>query len=252
MWGFGPVLTRLGRDFGFTPLVMGGCVVLYIVTLIADPRAIAASGLSLFGFLSPSFNSLHLFGASGYIPVLEEGRWWTILTAGWLHGGILHIGFNMMSLRSLAPPVAEFYGANRMIIIYTVAGAAGFTASTFGGAYLGFIPGLGSTGFTVGASASLCGLLGALMYYGRRAGSSMVSEQAKSWAIGLVVLGFLIPGIDNWAHLGGFAGGYICARILDPLKAERLDHFLAAIACLALTALAIAFSVIDGWRLFHI
>jgi rhomboid protease GluP len=252
MWGFAPILTRLGRDFGFTPLVIGACIALYLATLIADPGSIASGSLSLFGFLSPSLDSLWLFGASGFKPVLIDGRWWTVLTAGWLHGGILHIAFNMMSLRSLAPPVGEFYGASRMIIIYTVAGAAGFTASTFGGAYLGFIPGLRSSGYTVGASAAICGLLGALMYYGRRAGSSMVAEQARSWAIGILVLGFLLPGIDNWAHLGGFAGGYLCSRLLDPLKPERLDHFLAAIVCLALTALAIAFSVIDGWHLFHI
>jgi rhomboid protease GluP len=247
MWGFTPLLARLGRDFGFTPLVMGSCIVLYVATLLADPSAIGA-GLSLFGFLSPSLNSLVLFGASGYIPVIAEGRWWTVLSAGWLHGGILHILFNMMWLRNLAPPVAEFYGPSRMIIIYTAAGVAGFTASTFGGGYLGFFPGLRSSGYTVGASAALCGLLAALMYYGRRGGSSIVGEQAKSWAIGILIMGFLLPGIDNWAHIGGFAGGYICSRFLDPLKPERLDHVLTALACLAMTALAIAFSVIGGLR----
>ena len=169
-----------------------------------------------------------------------------MLTAGWLHAGILHIAFNMMALRNLGPPVAEFYGASRMIIIYTLSGVAGFTASTFGGAYFGFIPGFRGAASTVGASAAICGLLGALLYYGRRGGSSMVFEQAKSWAIGLLIFGFLVPGIDNWAHVGGFAGGYLCSRILDPLKPERLDHFLAALACLALTALALAFSIISG------
>src|SRR5438093_488269 len=83
-----------------------------------------------------------------------------------------------------AQAVAEFYGASRMIIIYTIAGAAGFTASTLGGRYLGFIPGLRTAGYTVGASAAICGLLGALLYYGRRSGSKLVGEQAKSWAIG--------------------------------------------------------------------
>src|SRR5436190_1066323 len=109
MWGFAPVLTRLGRDFGFTPVVIGTCVILYLATLVADPSAITAGSLSLFGFLSPSIDSLWLFGASGFQPVLVDGRWWTLLTAGWLHGGILHILFNMMFLRNLAPPVGEFY-----------------------------------------------------------------------------------------------------------------------------------------------
>ena len=251
MWGFAPVLTRLGRDFGFAPIVIGACVILYLAALLADPSGIA-SGFSLFGFLSPTAESLLLFGASGRYPVFVLHRWWTVFTAGWLHAGLLHIGFNMMSLRALAPAVAEFYGASRMIIIYTVAGVIGFTASTMGGAYFPFIPFLRPAQLTVGASASICGLLGALLYYGRRAGSSFVGEQAKSWAIGLVVMGFLIPGIDNWAHLGGFAGGYLCSRILDPLKPERLDHFLIALACLAVTAIAIIYSLIDGFRLLRL
>jgi rhomboid protease GluP len=251
MWGFAPVLARLGRDFGFVPLVMGTCIIIYILGLLADPSGLTG-GFNLFGFLSPTAESLILFGASGHYPVFVLHRWWTVFTAGWLHAGILHIGFNMMSLRSLAPAAAEFYGASRMIIIYTVAGVVGFTASTLGGTYFPFIPFLHPAQLTVGASAAICGLLGALLYYGRRAGSSMVGEQAKSWAIGLVVMGFLIPGIDNWAHLGGFVGGYLSSKILDPLKPERLDHFLIALACLAVTAIAIAYSLIDGWRLLRL
>src|SRR5262245_55975259 len=134
MWGFAPVLTRLGRDFGFVPLVMGTCIVLYILGILADPSGLTGGG-GMFSFLSPTAGSLILFGASGYYPVFVLHRWWTVFTAGWLHAGILHIGFNMMSLRSLAPAVGEFYGASRMIIIYTVAGVAGFTASTLGGTY---------------------------------------------------------------------------------------------------------------------
>src|SRR5262249_17719865 len=155
---------------------------------------------------------------SGAFPVFLYGRWWTVLTAGWLHGGVLHIMFNMMSLRALAPPVGELYGASRMAIIYVLAGVSGFTVSSFAGAYLGSVPLLGGGAYTLGASAAICGLLGALFYYGRRAGSSMISDQAKSWAVGILLFGIFIPGIDNWAHIGGFAGGYLCSRILDPLK----------------------------------
>jgi rhomboid protease GluP len=202
-------------------------------------------------FLAPSRASLFLFGASGPLPVFGFGRWWTVITAGWLHASLVHIGFNLMSLRSVAGPVAEFYGANRMVIIYTLAGIAGFTASTVGGTFLGFIPGLRGAQFTVGASASICGLIGALFHYGRRAGSSGVSEQAKQWGIMILIFGFIVPGIDNWAHLGGFAGGYLCSKFLDPLKPERLDHFLAAVACFVLTAVAITLSVVHGWPVFQ-
>ena len=115
MWGFAPLLNRLGRDLGLTPVVMWGCIVMYVVTLILSPDGIG-------NFLSPTIASLFLFGASGSVPVFEFGRWWTVLTAGWLHGGILHILFNMMSLRQIAPAVSEMYGASRMMLIYVVSG----------------------------------------------------------------------------------------------------------------------------------
>ena len=154
-----------------------------------------------------------------------------------------------MWIRQLAPATSEMYGASRMVIIYTIAGVTGFAASTFSAA---FIPFLGGAGFTVGASAPIFGLLGALVFYGRRTGSSIVGDQAKSWAVALFIFGFIFRGVDNWAHLGGFVGGYATAKMLDPLQPERLDHLVAALVCLALTAIAIAFSIVDaltGFRL---
>src|SRR5262249_13915199 len=124
LWGFAPMLNRLGRDIGFTEFVMGACIILYMLMLAADPSGITTS--SILNFLSPSRRSLFLFGESGVFPVLGYGRWWTVLTAGWLHAGLLHIFFNMMWIRQLAPPTSEMYGSGRMIIIYTIAGIAGF------------------------------------------------------------------------------------------------------------------------------
>jgi rhomboid protease GluP len=245
LWGFAPVLNRLGRDLGFTQFVMWSCIILYLLTLASDTQGVSMSG---FNFLSPSVRSLFLFGASGVIPVFRYGRWWTFLTAGWLHADALHILFNMMWIRQLAPATSEMYGASRMVIIYTIAGVAGFAASTLSGA---FLPILGGAGFTVGASAPIFGLLGALVLYGRRTGSSIVGDQAKSWAIALFIFGFIFRGVDNWAHLGGFAGGFATAKILDPLRPERLDHLIGALACLALTAIAIGFSIVDALGLLR-
>jgi rhomboid protease GluP len=243
MWGFAPALNRLGRDLGFTPFVMGACGVLYALMLAWDPNGISSGNiLTLF---SPSTRALFLFGASGRIPVVGYDRWWTVLTAGWLHAGILHIFFNMLWIRQLAPPTSEMYGASRMIIIYTIAGIVGFTASTLAGTFI-HLPLIGGAGFTVGASAPIFGLLGALMHYGKRTGSSIVGDQAKSWAVMLFIFGFIMPGVDNWAHAGGFAGGYVTSKFLDPLKPERLDHLVAALLCLGATGVAIVFSVLHG------
>jgi rhomboid protease GluP len=243
MWGFAPVLTRLGRDMGFVPFVIGACTVLFLLTLVIAPQGRSSGILNL---LSPNYGGLVLFGASGSYPVFVYGRWWTVLTAGWLHANLIHILLNMLSVRNVAPIVGEFYGASRMIIIYVVSGVAGFTLSTIGGTYLRFIPFLGGGGFTVGASASISGLIGALLLYGHRTGSSAVSEQAKMWILSFLLMGFVFSGIDNWAHLGGLAGGYACAKFLDPMYPERLDHFLIALACFVITAIAFVASILHG------
>lgn len=245
LWGYAPFLNKLGRDFGFGQFVVGACVTIYVLTLITDLDGIRMAGLS---FLSPSSAALFLFGESGVVPVFGAGRWWTLITAGWLHGGALHILFNMMWVRQLAPPTSEMYGTSRTVIIYTLGGIAGFAASTFAGR---FVPFFGGAGFTVGASAPIFGLLGALVYYGKRTGSSMIGQQAKSWAVTMFIFGFLMPGVDNWAHAGGFAGGYAASRILDPLQPERLDHMILALACLAVTGIAIVFSIVHGLRFLN-
>jgi len=99
---------------------------------------------------------------------------------------------------------------------------------------------------TVGASAAIYGLLGALVYYGRRTGSRLVHAQAMSWAISMFVLGLIVPGIDNYAHAGGFIGGFLAGRFLDPLKPERINHIVGALVCLGLSLLSIIASVLDA------
>jgi rhomboid protease GluP len=208
----------------------------------------------LFSMLAPSTPVLFLFGASGAVPVFRFDRWWTILSAGWLHGGVLHILFNMLWVRQLGPATADIYGPGRLVIIYTVAGACGFALSSFAGAFLSWVPlfFLRGAGFTVGASASTFGLLGALVYYGRRSGSSLIRREAMGYALPLFLFGFLMPGIDNYAHAGGFAGGFAAAALLDPLRPERLEHLLIGLLCLLATAAAIVASILHGLALFRL
>jgi rhomboid protease GluP len=242
LWGYAGAIRALGSDLGFVPFVMGTCAVVYALTLVASRGDIGMQGF--FGFLSPSIEANFLFGASGAVPVFRFNRWWTVLSAGWLHGGLLHIGMNMWALRQIAPAVADVFGAGRMVIVYSVGSVAGFALSTLAGA---FLPGIlrGGT-FTVGASAGISGLIGAILAYGHRSGSSMARSYATSIIIQLAVMGFIIRGIDNYAHAGGIAGGYLAARWLDPLKPERVDHIVVALVCLAVSLLSIVVSVIHG------
>ncbi len=250
LWGYAPALRRLGQDLGFVQVVIVGSAALYLATLLASGREVLG-GMGPFSILSPNSLSLFLFGASGALPVFGYGRWWTLLSAAWLHGGVLHILFNMLWVRQLGPATAELYGAGRMVIIYTVSGICGFLLSSAAGAYLGFMPFgfLRGAQLTVGASASIFGLLGALVYYGRRTGSSMVHREALQYAVVLFVMGLIMTGVDNYAHAGGFAGGWLAALWMDPMKPERIDHMLWALVCLFASALAVAASLVHGWML---
>ena len=176
-----------------------------------------------------------------------------MLSAGWLHVGLLHILFNMLWLRQLGPATAELYGSARTVIIYTVASAAGFALSSLS-IFLGPLRGLlGGGSMSVGASAAVMGLLGAMVHYGRRGGSRSIGQQAWIWAVALFLLGYFMGGVDNWAHLGGFLGGWGISYLLDPLKPERTDHTVAALLCLVLTLAAIVASLLAPLRVlpFH-
>ena len=250
LWGFTPLLRRLGNDLGFVSLVVWGCVGLYVATLLVSGPSIRMDGL--FGFLSPSTAALFLFGASGAVPVFGYGRWWTVISASWLHGGLLHILFNMLWVRQLGPATANVYGAGRMVIIYTVAGACGFLLSSVAGAMLPPLPILSGASLTIGASAAIFGLLGALVHYGRRSGSSLIRREAVGYAVTLFVFGLVMPGVDNFAHAGGFAGGFLAAALLDPLRPERVEHLLLALGCIGLVVLSVLMSIIQGVALFRV
>jgi rhomboid protease GluP len=242
LWGFGPVLRRLGNDFGFTVAIMYGCGALYALSLLLTVLSGGSlTGGSIFSILGPNRYALDALGAAGGLPVFGEGRWWTLLSAGWLHGGALHILFNMMWVRQLGPIVADMYGGARMVIIYTISSVLGFLLSSFLGAH--GVPFSGAY-YTLGASAPIFGLLGALLHYGHRGGSSLVRSQAISWAVPIFLFGFFMGGVDNAAHLGGFVGGYIASKWLDPLKPERMDHFVGAAVCLVATMASIVVSLI--------
>ena len=133
--------------------------------------------------------------------------------------GVLHILFNMYALRQLGPPTAELYGAGRMVIIYVIGGMAGFIVSTLAGAFLPPLPLIGAGTVTIGASAPIFALLGGLMSYSRRGGSSMIRSAVMGYIVSAAVMGILMPGIDNWAHAGGFAGGYLVSMLLRSTQA---------------------------------
>jgi membrane associated rhomboid family serine protease len=220
-------------------------VVTLLVTALAGGNI--SEGGNIIGALSPANGVLFVFGASGALPVFTYGRWWTVLSAGWLHAGLLHVGMNMYWVWQMGPAITELFGPARTVIIYTIGGVAGFTLSSFAGAYLPRLPLLGGGTFTVGASAPVFGLIGAMYHYGR-SGSSIIRQTAISIMVQAALFGLLVPGIDNYAHLGGFIGGYFTSSFLNPMSRERGDHTVIALCCLVASALAVAASIVTGLK----
>src|SRR5437762_3081056 len=180
MWGFAAPLRALFGRHSFTNVVTVACIALYVASLLLDPRA-ATSARGPFDAFSPSTGALLALGAAGTYP-WSLGHWWTILTGIYLHGGVLHILFNVLWIRQLGPAVEEIYGPARLVVIFTVSGVAGFVVSNSLG-----VP------FTIGASGSIFGLLGAIVAYGRKRGGvfgRMVLQQYGQWAPIVFNLGF--------------------------------------------------------------
>ncbi len=191
-------------------------VAFYIFSLVLSPTALGLSANPL-SFLSPSSNSLVILGATGTIPIGRLHWWWTLLSASYLHGGLLHIAFNMLALKNLGPFVVREYGVNRFFIIYTITGIAGF--------YLSYLAGVS---LTIGASASICGLIGATLYYGKSRGDlygETIYKQVMGWVVGLALFGFMVPGINNWGHGGGIVSEYFSAFLWDIMINTRRINF---------------------------
>ena len=212
---------------------------MYVISLLFHPWS---SGFSLnpLSLFSPSNKSLLVLGATGTIPIDRFHRWWSLVTANYLHGGIFHILFNMIALSQIAPLVIREYGAHRMVILYTLSGVIGFWVSYLAG-----------VAFTIGASAAVCGLIGASLYYGKSRGGiygKAIYKQIGAWALGLFIFGLLVPGINNWGHGGGIVAGAMLGFLLgyEEKRRERRFHRILAGFCVVATLLILLWAIGSG------
>lgn len=143
--------------------------------------------------------------------LIMGGQWWRLITPVFLHGSILHIGFNMYALNIFGPQLESFYGHWKFLLLYLV--------SALGGATLSYAL---TVNPSLGASTAVFGLLaanGAFVYQNRILYSGRAREALRSMitiAVINLVIG-LAPGIDNWAHLGGLLGGLAVSWFGGPL-----------------------------------
>ena len=201
---------------------------LYIATMLYSMRGGNEGALG-----NLDGRTVFLFGAK-LSEAVFAGEYWRLITAGFLHGGLLHILMNSWVLFDLGAQVEEVYGTSRMIAIYFFGTVMGFLASSFW-----------SPSLSVGASAGIFGLMGAMIALGMRHRSALGDEikgQYIRWTLFMLVIGFFGFSIDNAAHIGGLVGGFAVAWVagLPPLGHSTGERFWTFVmyACLGLTAAA--------------
>lgn len=227
---------RSGQDVGMIPAARFTTTVILLINAGMYAATVLYSMRAGGGAFDVDGQTLLLFGAK-YSEAIRAGQWWRLITAGFLHGGILHILMNSWVIFDLGATVEEVYGTARYLVLYFVSTIAGFMASAWWSPYL-----------SVGASAALFGLLGAMLAATMRSRTPMASAMRAhytQWAIWGLAIGFF-PGlrIDNAAHLGGLAAGFVFGYLAgtQPLYerwTERLWRFAAA-CCVVITAAAFA------------
>jgi rhomboid protease GluP len=187
-------------------------------------------GLYIASYVNPAFTQ---YGDS--VPWVNlNGQWWRLITAGFLHGGIIHILMNSWVLFDLGAEVEQIYGTSRLIVFYFFSTFTGFLISSRFGPYN-----------SVGSSAGIFGLIGAMLAFGIFDQSSL-GQQVKAlymrWLVYLIVLSF-IPGVDFRAHIGGLSGGFVAGWLASTPRARMLwkEPLLRGLAVLSVLLTVLAF-----------
>ena len=207
-------LTRSGPIVTFT--LIGINVGVYLVELL------------LGGQVNGTGNRIYeqgvLFG-----PAVANGDWWRLLTATFLHYGILHLGMNMLVLWFIGPPLEEYFGHGRYLLVYVVSGLAGSAGSLI----------WSPNALTVGASGAIWGLMGAAVVLEARR-IYVFGGQAMGLVVFNLIFTLVIPGVSIGGHIGGGLGGAAAALAFSSF---RRSPTLATLSIAAVGVVSVALAV---------
>jgi rhomboid protease GluP len=202
-----------------TSVILVVNILMFAVTLVSSLQR--GEQLSLTG--GTNGEVLYRLGAS-FAPAIYLGhQYFRLVTANFLHGSVLHIFFNMWVLLSIGPVLEELYGSARYLFLYTFTGVAGYVLSSWQGH------------FSVGASAALTGLIGALLAVTTKRGGEYIRALRNRlifWVVLIFAQGLAISQlrVDNWAHFGGLAAGFVIGKLLadrQPVPGPELKRAYA-------------------------
>lgn len=223
--------------FSLSVWIVGTCVLVFLLEVMATIGALGSGpGMArvLDGF--PVQTLLEMGARNGHL--IREGEWWRIIVPVFMHGGLLHLLFNAMALMQVGPLAEQAYGRSRVWLIYLVSGAAGNL--------LGIMFQPMSVG--IGASGAVFGLIGAAGLYGHRrhdAFGHVIRSIMIRWGAFSLMFGFLMKGVDNYAHIGGLLAGLLLSFLLQrrPTTPRPLDQALTASAWFLLLVVVAAFGL---------
>ncbi len=198
-----------------TPILIALCILVFIAMYI-------------WGNGSEDTITLLIFGAN-FRPLVQAGEIWRLATSMFLHIGLIHLVVNMYSLLIIGKQLEGFLGKWKFLVVYLGSGILGSLLSV-----------VVHSSISAGASGAIFGLLGALLYFGyhyRLYLGTVLKTQVIPIIILNLLIGFLVPGIDNFCHIGGLVGGYLITMVLGvPGKSRKSDRINGAIVLVLLVA----------------
>ena len=198
-----------------TPILIAICILVFIAMYI-------------WGNGSEDAVTLLLFGAN-FRGLVQAGEVWSLVTSMFLHIGLIHLVVNMYSLLIIGKQLESFLGKWKFLIVYLGSGILGSLLSV-----------VVHSSISAGASGAIFGLLGSLLYFGyhyRLYLGTVLKTQVIPIIIINLLIGFMVPGIDNFAHIGGLVGGYLLTMILGvPGKTKKSDRINGSIVLILLVA----------------
>jgi rhomboid protease GluP len=212
----------------WTSVILAACIGLYAITVKATSDL--TDGASS---LTPNNQALIHYGATVGILELEAGQWWRIVTAIFLHGGVLHLVLNAAGLWTAGQVVEERFGRGQFLVVFLVTGVCGYLFSLWLS---------GEHEFSVGASGAIFGLIGFVVGHvvRQRGRARDLRERFVPWLLYGVVFSFT-PHVNWRAHLGGLAAGFLLGLVVADEQTAR--RWLPAWAWTIAGGLAVAVMV---------
>lgn len=218
-----------------TSALVAANIALFAVSwYLTQEASSAAQPAPSLGGVDPSV-LLRLGGKFG--PLIYAGEWWRLVTACFLHGGLIHIGFNLWCLFDLGPAVESLFSTPKFIFLYLATGVAGFVFSLLWSPFQ----------LSIGASGAILGLIGVLIGASFHHGGlgKDYRGQLWKWVIYIAIFGLLMPGVDNAAHAGGLVSGIVLGYVIPEGEPDTRaeDNLWSAVAVFCVIIIAGSFAL---------